>query len=72
MTLLSYYLQFNLTVLRDRLYQALSVAPQGMSVPQCPWQKVNIAAQPKAPSQQRPTTYQATANSTFNTNTTGK
>ncbi|XP_060599891.1 protein transport protein Sec31A-like [Ruditapes philippinarum] len=63
--------EVSLTVLRDRLYQALSVVPQGTSVPQCPWQKVNVAPQSKAPSQQRPATYQATANSTFNTNTTG-
>ncbi|XP_053393357.1 protein transport protein Sec31A-like isoform X1 [Mercenaria mercenaria] len=63
--------EHSLAVLRDRLYQALSVVPQGMSAPQCPWQKVNVAAQQPAPRQQQPTTYQATANSTFNTTTTG-
>ena len=68
----------SLAVLRDRLYQALGQAPQGIPAPQCPWQKVNILPQsPKQPdstyqpSTQQPRTHQAQANSMFNTVTTG-
>lgn len=68
----------SLSVLRDRLYQALGQAPPGIPVPACPWQKVNIL--PQAPRQQesiyqpglgQPRAFQAQANSTFNTVTTG-
>ena len=74
----SYVFQMSLCVLRDRLYQALGQAPQGVPVPQSPWQKVNILPQsPRQPESsyqqgtQLPRTYQAQANSTFNTVTTG-
>lgn len=66
--------EHSLAVLRDRLYQALGTAAQGLPVPQSPWQKQHVVAQPSAPvqpQQHQPKTYQATANSTFNTTTTG-
>ena len=68
----------SLSVLRDRLYQALGQAPQGVPAPVSPWQKMNILPQsPKQPESGyqpttgQPRTYQAQANSTFNTVTTG-
>ena len=71
-------LQTSLSVLRDRLYQALGQAPQGIPAPTSPWQKVNILPQsPRQPESAyqpttgHPRTYQAQANSNFNTVTTG-
>ena len=66
----------SLAVLRDRLYQALGQPPQGVPAPTSPWQKMNILPQsPKSPESGyqpgQPRTYQAQANSTFNTVTTG-
>lgn len=67
--------QYNLTVLRDRLFHALNVLPQGVTAPACPWQKVNVVAPGSAsvPQQQhRQQTYQPTVNSTYNSGTTGE
>lgn len=66
--------EYNLTVLRDRLFHALNVLPQGVTAPACPWQKVNVVAPGSAsvPQQQhRQQTYQPTVNSTYNSGTTG-
>jgi len=69
--------EHQLSVLRERLYQALGQVPQGVAAP---WQQVNVEApQPQVahtgapaahqqPAQSR--SYQATANSNFNTATT--
>ena len=77
-----FFLQVNLTILKDRLYNALGKQTYGIQAPQCPFQKVDVLPeggvrqQVKATQasrnvgQKQHTTYQSQAKSMFNTVTT--
>ncbi|XP_052766437.1 protein transport protein Sec31A-like isoform X3 [Mya arenaria] len=67
--------EYNLMVLRDRLYQALGQPAPGIAAPSCPWEPVSLAPQKGTQQQQqsysRTGMHQAQSNNTAGISTVG-